>query len=61
VSSRSESGTFDPRAESRRFALFLALGGCAAAANWLSRFPFERFVPFWAAVGLVDRFTQIEG
>ena len=52
MSSQTEISAFDPRAESRRFALFLALGGCAAAANWLSRFPLERFMPFWAAVGL---------
>ena len=27
------------RQEARQFARFLALGGCAALVNWLSRFP----------------------
>jgi putative flippase GtrA len=34
----------------RRFGLFLALGGVAAAVNWLSRFAFAQAMPFWAAV-----------
>lgn len=60
-----ESGirSFDAKAEARRFALFVALGGCAAAANWLSRFPLEHFMSFSAAVvvaymiGMVIAFT----
>jgi putative flippase GtrA len=51
LSSRTDSRAFNSRTESRRIALFLALGGLAAAANWLSRFPLELFMPFWAAVG----------
>ena len=38
------------RAEARQFLRFLALGGCAALVNWLSRFQFERIMPFPAAV-----------
>lgn len=55
--------TFDGRAEARGFARFVALGGCAAAANWLSRFPLEHFMPFSVAVvlayivGMVIAFT----
>jgi len=51
------------RSEARRFARFLALGGCAALANWLSRFPLEKIMPFPAAVavaymiGMVIAFT----
>ena len=60
-----ESGirSFDAKAEARRFMLFVALGGCAAAANWLSRFPLEYFMSFSAAVvvaymvGMVIAFT----
>jgi putative flippase GtrA len=46
-----------------QFARFLALGGCAAAINWLSRFPLERIMAFPAAVavaymiGMVVAFT----
>ncbi|HTV32051.1 MAG TPA: GtrA family protein [Methylocella sp.] len=42
---------------------FLALGGCAAAVNWLSRFPLETVMPFSVAViaaymvGMVVAFT----
>lgn len=46
----TESRSFDPKNEARRFALFVALGGCAAAINWLSRFPLQQFMPFPAAV-----------
>jgi putative flippase GtrA len=55
--------SFDAKAEARRFVLFVALGGCAAAANWLSRFPLEHFMSFSAAVvvayivGMVIAFT----
>src|SRR5215475_3708102 len=42
--------TFDGKVEARRFARFLAFGGCAAAANWLARFPLERFMSFPLAV-----------
>jgi energy-coupling factor transport system substrate-specific component len=47
-----ESGlkSFDHKAEARRFALFVTLGACAAAANWLARFPLEHFMSFSAAV-----------
>jgi putative flippase GtrA len=51
LSSQTDSRAFDSRTESRRIALFLVLGGLAAAANWLSRFPLELFMPFWVAVG----------
>lgn len=34
----------------RRFVLFVASGGCAAAVNWLSRFPLAHFMSFSAAV-----------
>ena len=59
----TEIRSFDAKAEARRFALFVALGGCAAAANWLSRFPLEHFMSFSAAVmvaymvGMVIAFT----
>jgi putative flippase GtrA len=38
------------RPQAWQFARFVALGGCAAAVNWLSRFPLERLMPFPAAV-----------
>ncbi len=49
--------------EARQFARFLALGGFAAAVNWLSRFPLQRFMTFSEAVaaayliGMVVAFT----
>lgn len=46
----SKVKSFDHKAEARRFALFVTLGGCAAAANWLARFPLEHFMSFSAAV-----------
>ena len=55
--------TFDHKAEARQFALFVALGAVAAAANWLARFPLEHFMSFSAAVivaymvGMVIAFT----
>jgi putative flippase GtrA len=55
--------SFDRKAEARRFALFVMLGACAAAVNWLSRFPLEHFMTFSAAVivaymvGMVVAFT----
>lgn len=33
-----------------RFALFLVIGGLAATVNWLSRFAYERAMPFSVAV-----------
>jgi putative flippase GtrA len=42
--------TFDAKAETRHFVQFVALGGCASAANWLSRFPLEHFMSFSMAV-----------
>ncbi|WP_166140886.1 GtrA family protein [Methylosinus sp. RM1] len=50
-------------ANARQFACFIALGGCAALANWLSRFALERIVSFPLAVaiaymiGMVVAFT----
>jgi putative flippase GtrA len=50
-------------AEARQFVRFLVLGGCAAAVNWLSRFPLEHVMPFSLAVivaymfGMVVAFT----
>jgi putative flippase GtrA len=44
--------TFDTRGEARRFVLFVAVGGTAAAANWLSRFPLEHFMSFSPAIAL---------
>ncbi len=38
------------RPQTLQFVRFVALGGCAAAVNWLSRFPLERVMPFPAAV-----------
>jgi energy-coupling factor transport system substrate-specific component len=38
------------RIEARRFVRFVALGGCAAAVNWLSRFPLGLVLPFSMAV-----------
>jgi putative flippase GtrA len=38
------------RIEARRFLRFVALGGCAAAVNWLSRFPLGVVLPFSMAV-----------
>lgn len=38
--------------QARQFIRFLALGGCAAAINWLSRFPLEQVAPFPVAVGI---------
>jgi putative flippase GtrA len=38
--------------EALQFVRFLALGGCAALVNWLSRFPLERTMPFPAAVAV---------
>lgn len=60
-----EAGTYGSEAgkEGGRFLLFVTLGGCAAAVNWLSRFPLEHFMPFSAAVvvaylaGMVIAFT----
>jgi len=55
--------SFDPKAEARRFTLFVVLGGCAALVNWVSRFPLERIVSFPVAVataymiGMVVAFT----
>lgn len=55
--------SFDHKAEGRRFARFVTLGACAAAANWLARFPLEHFMSFSAAVivaymvGMVIAFT----
>ncbi len=40
----------NPRAQAVQFFRFVALGGCAAAVNWLSRFPLEQTMPFPAAV-----------
>jgi putative flippase GtrA len=40
------------RQEARQFVRFLALGGCAALVNWLSRFPLARFFGFPAAVAV---------
>lgn len=40
------------KAEARKFARFLALGGCAALVNWLSRFVLERVMVFPAAVAV---------
>jgi putative flippase GtrA len=51
------------RPQTLQFARFVALGGCAAAVNWLSRFPLERLMPFPAAVaaayivGMIVAFT----
>lgn len=39
-------------AQTWQFVRFLALGGCAAAINWLSRFPLEQVAPFPIAVGI---------
>jgi len=50
VTLEADLAPFDAKAEARRFARFVALGGCAAAANWLSRFPLEGFMSFSAAV-----------
>ena len=36
--------------EAARFVRFVALGGSAAAVNWLSRFPLERVMGFPAAI-----------
>ncbi len=63
MSVETPARTLDARAEARRFMLFVALGGCAAATNWLSRFPLEYFMSFSAAVivaymvGMVIAFT----
>lgn len=46
----TQGKTADAGAETRRFILFVALGGCAAAINWLSRFPLGTVLPFSAAV-----------
>ena len=45
------------RQEARQFARFLALGGCAALVNWLSRFPLraDLGVPGRRRCGLRDR------
>lgn len=40
------------QAEARKFARFLALGGCAAVVNWLSRFCLEQIMAFPAAVAV---------
>lgn len=51
------------RPQTWQFARFVALGGCAAAVNWTSRFPLERLMPFPAAVaaayvvGMIVAFT----
>jgi putative flippase GtrA len=50
MTARSVTPSPVPGFERRRFGLFVVLGGCAAAANWLSRFPLQRFMPFSAAV-----------
>lgn len=63
MTTQDASPIANPVAEGRRFMLFIALGGCAAAVNWLSRFPLERVMPFAAAVvaaymiGMVIAFT----
>ncbi|MBG0792658.1 GtrA family protein [Methylocystis sp. H62] len=44
--------SLNARAEALQFVRFLALGGCAAAVNWLSRFPLERLMGFSAAVAM---------
>jgi putative flippase GtrA len=49
---QSVSKSFDPKAEARRFTLFVVLGGCAALVNWASRFPLERIVSFPVAVAV---------
>jgi putative flippase GtrA len=38
------------KAETAQFARFVALGGCSAAVNWISRFPLERVMGFPAAI-----------
>jgi len=48
---RSETN-LKARQEVRQFVRFLALGGCAALVNWLSRFPLERILGFPAAVAV---------
>jgi putative flippase GtrA len=50
--------SFDPKAEARRFALFVVLGGCAALVNWASRFPLERIVSFSVAVAMAYMIGQ---
>lgn len=53
----------DRTREARRFARFVMLGACAAAANWASRFPLQKIMPFGMAViaaymvGMVIAFT----
>lgn len=60
---RSNGNFPKKKTEAWQFARFLALGGCAAAVNWLSRFPLERIMTFPAAVavaymiGMVVAFT----
>jgi len=60
---QSVGKSFDPKAEARRFTLFVVLGGCAALVNWVSRFPLERIVSFPMSVamaymiGMVVAFT----
>jgi putative flippase GtrA len=55
--------SFIGKAEVRGFTRFVVLGGCAAAANWLSRFPLEYFMSFSVSivlayiVGMVIAFT----
>jgi len=50
----------------REFIIFVALGGIAAAANYLSRFAFDVIMPFEAAVvlaylvGMVIAFTTFQ-
>jgi putative flippase GtrA len=51
VTPRSETN-LKARQEARQFIRFLALGGCAALVNWLSRFPLERIMAFPAAVAV---------
>jgi putative flippase GtrA len=36
----------------RQFMLFVAVGGTAAALNWLARLGFSHWLPFWLAVVL---------
>jgi putative flippase GtrA len=50
MTAETQAKSADAGAETKRFILFVALGGCAAAVNWLSRFPLGAVLPFSAAV-----------